>query len=130
MKILLNNNNVAIMFGGDYSIDETGITFSNGGVAKQYNTDNTTVIDVDPPSTMTSHMWKWVDGKWECLDPDLLLVFENAQKEKYNEKQSKARAAAYKEEADPIFFKSQRGEVAIEDWLAKIQEIKNRYPKN
>lgn len=38
------------------------------------------------------------------------------------------RAAAYREESDPIFFKAQRGEATIDQWLAKIQEIKNRYP--
>lgn len=39
-----------------------------------------------------------------------------------------ARAAAYKEESDPLFFKAQRGEATTEEWLAKVQEIRNRYP--
>lgn len=39
------------------------------------------------------------------------------------------RAAAYRAEADPLFFKSQRGECAREDWEAKISEIKARFPK-
>lgn len=38
------------------------------------------------------------------------------------------RAQAYKQEADPIFFKSQRGEATQEEWLAKVEEIKARYP--
>lgn len=38
------------------------------------------------------------------------------------------RAAAYREESDPLFFKSQRGEATREEWLAKVQEIKQRYP--
>lgn len=39
------------------------------------------------------------------------------------------RQAAYADEADPIFFKSQRGEATREEWLAKIAEIKARFPK-
>lgn len=39
------------------------------------------------------------------------------------------RAAAYKTEADPLFFQEQRGEVPAGTWAAKIAEIKSRYPK-
>jgi len=38
------------------------------------------------------------------------------------------RAAAYVSEADPLFFKYQAGEVTKEEWLAKREEIRNRYP--
>ena len=38
------------------------------------------------------------------------------------------RAEAYTEETDPLFFKAQRGEATIEEWSAKIEEIRNRYP--
>jgi hypothetical protein len=39
------------------------------------------------------------------------------------------RRAAYITEADPLFFKAQRGEATMEDWQAKVAEIKARYPK-
>jgi hypothetical protein len=39
------------------------------------------------------------------------------------------RFAAYIAEADPLFFKAQRGEVTQQAWLDKIAEIKARYPK-
>ena len=38
------------------------------------------------------------------------------------------RAAAYAAEADPLFFKSQRGEATTAEWEAKVAEIKARYP--
>jgi len=38
------------------------------------------------------------------------------------------RAAAYRNEADPLFFKYQAGEVTKEEWLAKREEIRVRYP--
>ena len=42
--------------------------------------------------------------------------------------QEQARAAAYRAEADPLFFKSQRGEATTAEWEAKVAEIKARYP--
>jgi hypothetical protein len=39
------------------------------------------------------------------------------------------RKAAYQNEADPLYFKAQRGEATMDEWLAKIAEIKARYPE-
>lgn len=38
------------------------------------------------------------------------------------------RAAAYRLEADPLFFKAQRGEATTDEWTAKVAEIKARFP--
>ena len=38
------------------------------------------------------------------------------------------REYAYKTEADPLFYQSQRGDVDKQQWLDKIAEIKQRYP--
>jgi hypothetical protein len=42
---------------------------------------------------------------------------------------SDLRRMAYTLEADPLFFKAQRGEATEQDWLDKIAEIKSRFPK-
>jgi hypothetical protein len=39
------------------------------------------------------------------------------------------RRTAYISEADALFFKAQRGEATMEEWQAKVAEIKARYPK-
>ena len=39
------------------------------------------------------------------------------------------RRAAYIAESDPLFFKWQAGETTQEEWQAKRNEIKARYPK-
>ena len=44
------------------------------------------------------------------------------------EEQEAKRATAYRVEADPLFFKAQRGEATTEEWQAKISEIKARFP--
>jgi len=38
------------------------------------------------------------------------------------------RAVAYAAEADPLFFKAQRGEATVKEWEAKVEEIRQRYP--
>jgi hypothetical protein len=42
---------------------------------------------------------------------------------------SKNRQIAYIAEADALFFKAQRGEATMEEWKAKVAEIKARFPK-
>lgn len=44
------------------------------------------------------------------------------------EEQEAKRQAAYTAEADPLFFKWQAGEATEEEWKAKRQEIRDRYP--
>jgi len=39
------------------------------------------------------------------------------------------RKAAYIAEADPLFFKAQRGEATMQEWEDKVAEIKKRFPK-
>jgi hypothetical protein len=38
------------------------------------------------------------------------------------------RSICYQTEADPLFFKYQRGDATKEEWLAKVEEIKARFP--
>ncbi len=49
-------------------------------------------------------------------------------KDRFNAEAKQNREAAYKVEADPLFFKSQRGEVTQAEWQAKVAEIKARFP--
>lgn len=38
------------------------------------------------------------------------------------------RTEAYRNESDPLFFKAQRNEISMDEWIAKVNEIKIRYP--
>lgn len=42
--------------------------------------------------------------------------------------QQAMRMDAYRNEADPLYFKWQAGEATETEWLAKRQEIRDRYP--
>ena len=59
----------------------------------------------------------------------IIRVDEAARLEIINKKVESDRRIAYIMEADPLFFKIQRGEATQEQWIAKIQEIKLRFPK-
>lgn len=50
-------------------------------------------------------------------------------KDEYNAYIDELRAAAYSKEADPLGLQVLRGDIKKEEWLAKIEEIKKRYPK-
>lgn len=53
---------------------------------------------------------------------------EIEQKAAFNESQKQKRESAYKAESDPINFMMQRSEATQEEWLAKIADIKARFP--
>jgi hypothetical protein len=55
------------------------------------------------------------------IDPAEVFAAEQAEQEA-------KRQAAYTAEADPLFFKWQAGEATEAEWLAKRQEIRDRYP--
>ena len=50
-------------------------------------------------------------------------------KEEYNTYIDRLRGAAYQQESDPLGMQVLRGELDKTEWLAKIAEIKQRYPK-
>ena len=50
-------------------------------------------------------------------------------KEEYNTYIDRQREAAYRQETDQLGMQALRGKVEKTEWLAKIEEIKKRYPK-
>lgn len=71
------------------------------------------------------------DGKWTQTWTILDLTAEEIaamQAAKVQEVQLQ-RQYAYQQEADPLFFKAQRGEASMQEWLDKVNEIRARYPQ-
>ena len=50
-------------------------------------------------------------------------------KEEYNAYIDRLREAVYRQEADPLGMQVMRGDIDKSEWLAKIDEIKQRYPQ-
>lgn len=60
---------------------------------------------------------------------ELDAVMDQAELQHNREVVDVKRRAAYTTEADPLYFKAQRGEVSEQVWLDKIAEIRARYPE-
>lgn len=69
--------------------------------------------------------WVLVEGEKPEYPPP---IDPEVQKFMFNQEQKNKRSIAYREESDPIFFKVQRGEEAMETWLNTVEKIKNDYP--
>jgi hypothetical protein len=76
-------------------------------------------------------------GKWVARNP--VEVVAPSSEEVAQQRQAECQSAlaardealrrALAAEADPVFFRWQRGEVTKDDWLAAVAEVKDRFPK-
>jgi hypothetical protein len=82
-------------------------------------------VETAPPKLSKGQRAKWDGSKWNIIDktPEPELKPEPTKQE-----QQDARQSAFQREADPLFFKVQRGEATEQEWLDKVAEIRARYP--
>jgi hypothetical protein len=64
------------------------------------------------------------EAKWDAQE----AAWAADTKNRYNAEMKQKRETAYRAEADSLFFKSQRGEATVQEWEAKVAEIKARFP--
>jgi hypothetical protein len=64
-----------------------------------------------------------VNGLWKQT-----WTVELRTSDKVKEIADRLRQEAYQKESDPLFFKWQRGEASEQEWTAKVDEIKQRFP--
>lgn len=92
-------------------------------------------VELEPPEVANGQVQKWNGAEWAVEDlpmpVDTAVAFPEPTKttEQLNEETRVMRAAAYREKADPLFFKWQRSEATEEEWKAAIEDIKARFPK-
>jgi hypothetical protein len=70
----------------------------------------------------------WLDDTPKPTEAELEAAWPEVQTARANAQAAANRAAAYKAEADPLFFYWQAGEGSEGAWQAKRQEIRDRYP--
>ena len=71
----------------------------------------------------------WLDKKQSKPSDDEIKAELKRLIEAQPDKDAKVgRLEAMRNEADPIFFKYQRGEATKEEWVAKIDDIRKRFP--
>lgn len=77
-----------------------------------------------------------LDGVVEWVNPSVAPVTEEQIRAEYERLLAEApkmeirsdRQRAYQSEADPLFFKAQRGEATMAEWSSKVDEIRARFP--
>ena len=80
-----------------------------------------TIVNVQTGEVTTAELTAEEIAEREAYERDVLPVVLRQQAEQ-------SRAAGYRSEADPLFFKAQRGEATTDEWTAKVAEIKARFP--
>lgn len=89
-----------------------------------------TGVDYDPATQVATQegcVYNDTEQRWETAWTVRPMTEQELQE--LAQQKDAQRKRAYQNEADPLFFKWQRGESTQEAWLAKIEEIKSRYPK-
>jgi hypothetical protein len=71
----------------------------------------------------------WLSNTPKPTQSELDALWASTQTTVANKQAVTNRHNAYVAEADPLFFKAQRGEGTTAEWEAKVAEIKARYPK-
>ena len=117
LKQLLDENLITIPEGK--KLNEAGTDFADMTEAEKVTAG---IIQLKPDEKIENER---IVKKTEKELYDAGLISKDA----YNTYVDEMRTAAYKQEADPLGMQVLRGELERPEWLAKISEIKKRYPK-
>ena len=70
----------------------------------------------------------WLSETPKPSKKELEALWPTVQYEVAREQVEQARAIAYRETSDPIFFEYQRGDKTEAEWLAAVQAVKDAHP--
>ena len=97
--------------------------------------DYTQILTINYPNTEWSLNGNsyddlmWLDSSPKPTQAELDALWPVTQTKITNQQVNEKRRVAYMVESDPIIFKVLRDEATMEEWKAKVAEIKTRYPK-
>lgn len=128
MKTLVNQNGLGLFFGVVESYGDNCVILVSGASSSGFNPQNSQIVDVEPPSPIVDYAWKYENGGWTVADQSRIDEYNAREKVLHNNVAKDNRAVAYTQTTDPLFFKAQRGEATMEEWLAAVQAIKDKYP--
>ena len=70
----------------------------------------------------------WLSDSPKPTEKALEALWPEVEHEVAREQVEQARAQAYRETSDPIFFEYQRGDKTESEWLAAVQAVKDAHP--
>jgi hypothetical protein len=129
MNILISNQTGLVCYGVNGSILQFGDSWAFNGVKIGILVADATLIEnVEPPALFIIDVYSYANGVWTIVNQEVYDAVVEGNKTEFNASQKQKREAAYKAESDPINFMMQRSEATQEEWLAKIADIKARFP--
>lgn len=124
MNIIIENKTNLVIWSGT---DLPKIINDNFNVNNSYigisSKSNSLIENIDLPEHYVNNTYTYIDGDWEIVNQQNYDNYVS----NYNQKQKLKRAEAYKNESDKLFFKAQRQETTMQEWLDKVDEIKTKY---
>jgi hypothetical protein len=72
--------------------------------------------------------YEWCDDRPQPSQAECDAIIPTLLAQREHNQIREQRHQAFTLEADPLFFRTQRGETTDEEWLAKCAEIRSRYP--
>jgi hypothetical protein len=70
----------------------------------------------------------WLSDSPKPTEAELEALWPEVQYDNAYKAVEQARAIAYRETSDPIFFQYQRGDATEAEWLAAVQAVKDQHP--
>lgn len=128
MNIIVSNDSSLVVFQSESTITEIDGVFAVDGLKLGISTATASVVAAEPVTPFYPEVYTYINGTYTIVNQDRFDACNGQAKDLYNAKQAEGRAAAYASESDPIFFKAQRGEATMEQWNAKVDQIKARFP--
>jgi len=123
MNIIIDNNNLIVWYGSSLPTESQNL-FKEGNFYLGLATDTHTLIEgIENIEHYVSNTYSYIDGEIEIANQENYNGYVNS----YNNKQKSKRAEAYKNESDQLFFKAQREEITMQEWLDKVNAIKTKY---
>ena len=108
---------VALIIEGDTPVN--AVVLAEGKLGNDWLKANPNAVEVTGLDPMPGLGTGWTyDGEWVAPVPPIPT----------HEQVEQARAAAYRETSDPLFFKYQRGTATEQEWLDAVQAVKDAHP--
>jgi hypothetical protein len=124
MNIIIENNTNLVIWSGTnlpkIINDNFNVNNSYIGISSK---SNSLIKNIQLPEHYVNNTYTYIDGNWEIVNQQ---NYDNYVSD-YNKKQKQKRAEAYKNESDQLFFKAQREEIPMQEWLDKVNEIKTKF---
>jgi len=123
MNIIIDNNNLIVWYGSSLPTESNNV-FKDGNLYLGLATDTHTLIEgIETIEHYVPNTYSYIGGEIEIANQENY----NSYLSSYNQSQRLKRAEAYKNETDQLFFKAQRQEIPMQEWLNKVSAIKAKY---